>query len=360
MSDDDTDKSFDASQKKLDDARKKGEFARSADLQTAAAYAGLALAFMLSGQNMISQLGSLLSVLLDRSASMSKVIFEGGGQSTIGPIARSVGFSVLPIFAIPAAAVVVAIFAQRGFVVAPSKIEPKLSKISLISNAKNKYGRGGLFEFAKSFVKLALYSICLVFFLRHKMPNLIGALGTSYGVVVQMLAQLCLEFLLIIVLISGCIGAIDAFWQHFEHLRKNKMSRKEMTDEAKESDGDPHMKQERRRRAQSVAASQMMADVPTADVILVNPTHYAVALKWSRLPGAAPVCVAKGVDEIAMRIREIAQDAAVPTHSDPPTARSLYATVEIGAEIPQDLYAAVAAAIRFAEQAKIHQKQRGF
>ena len=108
----------------------------------------------------------------------------------------------------------------------------------------------------------------------------------------------------------------------------------------------------------SIAQNQMMAEVPKADVIIVNPTHYAVALKWSRLPGEAPICVAKGVDEIARAIRETAQEAGVPIHSDPPTARSLYATAEIGEEIGPDFYRAVAAAIRFAEAMREKAKNR--
>ena len=110
------------------------------------------------------------------------------------------------------------------------------------------------------------------------------------------------------------------------------------------------MKNERRNRARAIAAAQMMADVPGADVIVVNPTHYAVALKWDRHPGTAPICVAKGVDEIALRIREVAQEADVPIRSDPPTARALHGILEIGDEIHTEHYEAVAAAIRFADQ----------
>ncbi|MEL6420660.1 MAG: EscU/YscU/HrcU family type III secretion system export apparatus switch protein, partial [Pseudomonadota bacterium] len=117
----------------------------------------------------------------------------------------------------------------------------------------------------------------------------------------------------------------------------------------KDAEGDPHLKQERRSRAQAIAAAQMMVDVPNADVIIVNPTHYAVALKWQREPGTAPVCVAKGVDEIAHKIREIANEAAVPIHSDPPTARAVHELVDVGEEIRAEHYQAVAAAIRFAD-----------
>ncbi|PSL15720.1 EscU/YscU/HrcU family type III secretion system export apparatus switch protein, partial [Shimia abyssi] len=122
--------------------------------------------------------------------------------------------------------------------------------------------------------------------------------------------------------------------------------------------GDPHIKQQRRQRAQEIATNQMLSDVPSADVIIVNPTHYAVALKWNRAPGEAPVCVAKGVDEVAKSIRECAHDAGVPIKSDPPTARALHAIVEIGHEVPPDLYRPVATAIRFAEA--MRQKAKAF
>ena len=123
-----------------------------------------------------------------------------------------------------------------------------------------------------------------------------------------------------------------------------------MREEAKQSEGDPHMKAQRRSRAEAIATNRMLLDVPKADVVIVNPTHYAVALKWSRTRGSAPVCVAKGEDELALRIREIAATARMPVHADPPTARALHATVAIGREIAPEHYRAVAAAIRFADR----------
>jgi flagellar biosynthetic protein FlhB len=128
----------------------------------------------------------------------------------------------------------------------------------------------------------------------------------------------------------------------------------------KEAEGDPHLKQHRRMRAQELAMNQMMADVPGADVVIVNPTHYAVALAWDRGPGSAPVCVAKGRDQVAARIRETARQAGVPVHADPPTARALFATVEIGAQIAPEHYRPVAAAIRFAEAMRRKARQRGW
>jgi flagellar biosynthetic protein FlhB len=120
-------------------------------------------------------------------------------------------------------------------------------------------------------------------------------------------------------------------------------------DEFKESEGDPHFKAARRQRAQEVATNRMLVDVARADVVVVNPTHYAVALRWDRGKGGAPVCVAKGVDEIARAIRERAAEHGIPIHSDPPTARAMFASVELGQEIRAEHFRAVAAAIRFAD-----------
>jgi flagellar biosynthetic protein FlhB len=241
------------------------------------------------------------------------------------------------------------ILAQRAMVFAPSKLQFKLSRISVVANAKNKFGLNGWFEFGKSFAKLLLYSICLGLFLNARLPEIIGSVAGHGRGVAAMMGRTCIEFLILALLIATVIGAVDAVWQHFEFRRKHRMSRKEIMDEAKDAEGDPHLKQQRRARAQAVASSQMMAEVPTADVIIVNPTHFAVALRWSRAKGAAPVCVAKGVDEIAATIRRVGQESGVPIHSDPPTARAIHATVEIGEEISEELYAPVAVAIRFAE-----------
>ena len=179
---------------------------------------------------------------------------------------------------------------------------------------------------------------------------LVTAAAGEPQLAVSLLTRLSMEFLFLVLLIAAGIGAVDTLWQHAEHRRKNRMSRKELLDETRDAEGDPHMKQARRQRGQDIALSRMMADLPGADVVIVNPTHYAVALKWSRLPGSAPVCVAKGVDETAATIRRVARESGVPIHHDPPTARALHATVELGQEIAEEHFRAVAAAIRFAER----------
>ncbi len=347
--DDDSDKSFEPTAQKLQKAREKGEVAKSTDLSVAAAYLGLVVALYVSGSGMVEGFGTVLISLLDQPDRLAQQMFTGAASAPVGGILMALVIPILPIFILPFGAVLLSILAQRALVFAPSKLEPKMSKISIISNAKNKFGRAGLFEFLKSFVKLVLYSICLGVYLSYRLPEMIASSGTGAFSVVAMLAQLGMEFLIIALLLALPVGVVDAVFQHAEHIRKNMMSRQEIQDEVKDSEGDPHVKGQRRQKGQQIAMGQMMADVPKADVVIVDPTHYAVALQWSREKGSAPKCVAKGVDEVAAAIRRVANEHAVPIHSDPPTARALHATIEIGEEIMEEHYAPVAAAIRFAE-----------
>ncbi|MFA5581813.1 MAG: flagellar type III secretion system protein FlhB [Paracoccaceae bacterium] len=345
----DQDKQYEPSQKKLDDARKKGDIPRSVDLTTAAAYGGFILAAAATGAASLGQVGAIFSGLIAQADTLSALIFAGSGQPIGGGLMVDIALALAPWFAIPALLALLSVMAQRSFVIAPSKLQPKLNRISILANAKNKFGRNGLFEFAKSAVKLVIYGAVLGFYLMGRLPDMLAALSLSPAMAMIVLLDLSMRFLMIVLGIALAIGAVDFLWQYTEHMRKNRMSRKEMTDEAKANDGDPHVKQRRRQKGYDIAMRQMLADVPDADVIIVNPEHYAVALQWDRGAGRAPVCVAKGVDEMAARIREAAIEAGVPIHRDPPTARAVYAAVKIGEEIHPAHYAAVAAAIRFAE-----------
>ncbi len=347
--DDGATKSHEPTQKKLDDARRKGEVPKSQDLAAAAGYVGLLICFWALGGPAVMQIGASLQSLIANAGPLSRPGAEAQGfwvmktaiSNTIGILAAW--------FLIPGLFVILALLAQRGFTFSPEKVQFKISRISPVQNAKKKYGLSGLFEFAKSLVKLLIYSAILGWFLSANIDRIGTALMTGPGPATMLLARMMIEFLLIIVLIALAIGFIDLLWQRADHIRKNRMSDKELRDEHKETEGDPHMKQARREKGQQIAANRMLADVPGADVVIVNPTHYAVALKWDRGRGTAPVCVAKGQDMIAKRIRELAIEAGVPIHSDPPTARALHATTGIGQEVAVEHYRAVAAAIRFAD-----------
>ncbi|WP_170418300.1 EscU/YscU/HrcU family type III secretion system export apparatus switch protein [Ruegeria atlantica] len=347
--DDDSDKSFEATPQKLQKAREKGEIAKSNDLSVVAAYVGLLIAILAAGQFAVHRMGTLFVVLIDQADEFGQLLTAGPAASPVGGMLRTAALSASILFGLPAAAVLLSLISQRALVFAPSKLKPKLSRISIPSNAKNKFGRSGLFEFAKSFAKLVIYCTCLALFLRANLSEILSASASQARSSVMLMMNLLTRFMFIVIAVALAIGVVDYIWQYAEHMRKNRMSRKEIQDETKDAEGDPHVKQQRRQRAQEIATNQMMADVPKADVVIVNPTHFAVALKWSRTAGSAPVCVAKGVDSVAAAIREAAGQAGVPIHPDPPTARALHATVEIGQEISEEHYRPVAAAIRFAE-----------
>ncbi len=341
-------KEFAPTQHKLDEQRRKGEVPRSTDLNTAAAIGGLALVTFALGAPLLRAFVLPQVVLLDQAPDLAALVSERA-TPLVGGLMLAVALPLLPLFLVPMALVWAGLVAQRAVVFAPSKLAPKLSRISPVTNAKNKFGRNGLFEFAKSFVKLVVISALLWVFLVSRLERIITAVHLGAGGGVGVVLGLVVEFLALVFVIMLVIGAIDFFWQHAEHLRRNRMSHKEMRDEIRQSEGDPHAKQKRRQRGTEIATSQMLTKVAGADVVITNPTHYAVALRWDRSAPGAPVCVAKGVDEIAARIRERAQEAGVPIHADPPTARALYATLELGDEVRPGLYEPVAAAIRFAE-----------
>lgn len=354
---DEGDKEHDASPQKLEQARKQGDVPRSADLLMAAGIGGFVIAAVGFGGWAVRRAGDAGMVLLDQPDRLSTLMATGAS----GPLAGILlAFAAPPIalLLLPPVLVLTVIAATKGFVVAPGKIAPKLSRISPLATAKHKFGKEGLVEFGKSAVKFCLVALILYHFLATRFPDVLASLYLSPAMSAALLGRLTLDFLFILLLVATTIGGVDYLWQVHLHRQRNRMSRKEMMEEFKDSEGDPHLKSARRQRAQEVATNRMLTDVASAEVVVVNPTHYAVALRWDRAKGGAPVCVAKGVDEIAKRIRERAAEHGVPLHSDPPTARAIFATVELGQEVRADHYRAVAAAIRFADAMRRKARKR--
>ncbi|WP_308915865.1 flagellar type III secretion system protein FlhB [Jannaschia sp. LMIT008] len=342
------DKQYEASQRKLDKAREQGEVARAPDLNAFAVYLGLLLTTAILGPmslQRIAEEGGAFLADADRLAAEtiagSDIVAQEMVKTIVGQSALWLGGSGLLVLA--------TVLVTRAAVFAPTRLMPKASRVSLVQGAKNKFGTSGLFEFAKSSTKLVLYGGTLGGLLWWASDYIVASAALPVGQSAMLLGRLLLIFLALVTGIAAVIGAVDFVYQKHAHAQKNRMSRKEMTDEHKESEGDPQLKQKRRQRAQEIAQNQMLSDVPDATVVIVNPTHYAVALKWSPLDPSPPVCLAKGVDEIAVRIRELATENDIPIFSDPPTARALHATVDLGEAIPREHFRAVAAAIRFAE-----------
>ena len=227
-----------------------------------------------------------------------------------------------------------------------------MNRISIVGNAKQKYGPDGLFNFTKSFAKLCVYALVLAFLFWSRFDEILFLPVLSAAAIIALAAEVCFHFIVVSAMVIFLFAIVDYFWQRAQFLRRQRMTLKEMRDETKETEGDPYTKQARRQRGYDIATNRMMADVPNADVVIVNPEHFAVALQWDRLPGTAPTCVAKGVDEVAARIRDTANEHGIPIYRDPPTARAVHASVELGQEVQVDHYRAIAAAIRFADSVR--------
>lgn len=351
MSEDQDDKPYDPTPQKLRKAREQGDVPRSTELNTGAMYLGAWLAFAVGVGFAVRQWLSMATRAMGA---------EGWPLQSVFGLAASLGrYAALATFGlamVPLAAIIVALIGQRGLVFSARKLNLDAKRLNPVKNAAQKFGPSGLVTFGISFGKAGL--VCLGGY--YLFAALVGRLADSAmgggGQWVAGLGMMLKQVLLMAVAISAVFAVIDLLWKHHEHNKKLRMTRKEVEDEHKEAEGDPHLKAARRQKAVDIAMKQMLADVAKADVIIVNPTHYAVALEWKRGSGRAPVCLAKGTDDVAARIRDRARQHEVPVYSDPPCARALHATVEIGAEIRREHFAAVAAAIRFAE--KMREKAR--
>ncbi|MEM6904672.1 MAG: flagellar type III secretion system protein FlhB [Pseudomonadota bacterium] len=352
-------KSHDPTPHKLEEARKKGDVAKSTDLAAAASYLGLFIALALAGAWGAERAGAVLGAFMARAETLAPKLLGPGGPGVSLEMMGQAMWGLAPLFALPFVAVLLTILAQGALVVAPEKLEPKLSRIDPISQAKEKFGLTGLVEFAKASAKVLAISAILGLYLAAETDRITGLTRALPAAVPAEMMRLALGLLAQILVVAAAIAALDYLWQRWNHARKLRMSHQEIREEAKRHEGDPHIKSQRRRRAEEIATNRMMTKVPKADVVITNPTHFAVALTWDRRADTAPILVAKGVDEVAARIRETAAEAGVPIHADPPAARAIHGTVEIGQEIQPEHYHAVAAAIRFAETMRAKARERG-
>ena len=353
--DDATEKTHDPTPHRLEEARKKGDIARSPEVNTALAMLSLLAAAHAFGGSAMSDLAAALQRALaaavqgqaSATAPTAAAFPHVAGRALAGS-----GLAAVLLFAVPALAVIAGLVVTRAVTFAPDKIVPKLQRLDPVANLGQKFGPTGLVEFARGALKLVLVSVCLAIFGLVRLPDIIAAATLEPAAGTVAFLRLFVEFLALVVAISVPVAVVDLLWQHHDLRRRNRMSRKDILDEMKSTEGDPMLKQQRRQRGQDIATNRMLDKVAEADVVIVNPTHYAVALAWARTRGRAPVCVAKGTDEIALRIRERAEAAGVPLHRDPATARALHATVRLDEEIAPTHYRAVAAAIRFADRVR--------
>lgn len=346
---DESEKTEDPSQRKLDEAIKRGEVAKSQEVNTWFMMLGSTFLFAILAPN------TSASLLL----SLKRVVANADQFDLSGPgfadFFSGLAWSVLGVALIPMA--LLAVMALMGNLIqhrllfTTEPLAPKLSRISPVSGAKRLFSQEALVNFVKGLIKLSVVAIVMFVVLwpeRDRLETMVTAEPlTILGILQELAVKLFGATLAVVTLIAG----LDFLYQRQRWWTRQKMTVKEVRDEFKNAEGDPHIKGKLRQLRQERGRKRMMASVPEASVVITNPTHFAVALKYDPSM-SAPVCLAKGADNVAFRIREVAKENDVPIVENPPLARALYASVEIEETIPIEHFKAVAQVIGYVMRLK--------
>lgn len=326
--------------RRLSEARKKGQIAKSMDMNTAVVLA--AGVFVLRAQ--FGHMGEQMSKL-------ARDYLGAFPRQDLTPDAlRPIAFDLMMRFVTIAAPTILLILAagllvnylQVGVLFTTETLKFDLQKINPISGLKRLGSRRSLMEALKGVLKMTIVGWVVYQVLASRYPKLANLTLMERADVAGLVGGTAWEIAWKAVVLLFVFGVADLLYQRFEHTRSLRMTKQEVKDEAKQSEGDPQVKGRIKRLQREAARRRMMSSVPKATVVITNPTHFAVALAYDRENDPAPRCVAKGMDAVALRIREVATEAGVPIVENPPLARSLYKLVNLEQEIPEDLYAAVA------------------
>jgi flagellar biosynthesis protein FlhB len=350
MAEGDAEKTEQPSSKRLEDARKRGQVPRSTELSAAAVILTVGGGLHFLGAYMGTRLNALMgaSLSLTREQSLDESMM-------FSTMTTEVGYALItcaPILGLTMVAALLAPMLLGGWNLSIEALAPKFDKLNPMNGFGRMFSAKGLVELAKAFAKFIVLALVAIFLLKQKHGELMALGSEPPRAAIAHAMSLTGYSFLVLAGALGLIAAADVPWQIFQHTKSLKMTREEVREEHKESEGSPEVKGRIRRLQNEIARRRMMQEVPKADVIVTNPTHFAVALRYDEKNMRAPIVVAKGADLIAAKIREIAIEHSVPMFEGPPLARALYRNVEIGDEIPARLYVAVAQVLTYIYQLK--------
>jgi flagellar biosynthetic protein FlhB len=343
--DDAASKTEDPTPRRLDEARRKGDVAKSADFAQAASLAGAFGVLAILGGWMARNLLEQLRPFLEHPDSISMQGMAGVG------VARYALMAALPVLLVVMAATALSGVAgnliQTGLIFTTEKMKPSLEKISPMAGLQRMFGPEGLMQFLRALAKVVLTGAIAWYVLAPHAGELVRLADMSPAAMLPYAMGLLVPLAFAVLMLMAGIGVLDWIWQRQRFMERMRMTKEELKEEFRQSEGDPHVRARQRQIRNERARRRMMQAVPKATVVIMNPTHYAVALRYEAGETEAPECVAKGVDDVALKIREIAEDAGVPIVEDAPLARALYAAVEIDETIPVEHFEAVAKVIGF-------------
>ena len=332
-------------QKRLTEAHEHGDVVKSTEVSTFIVLAGGTLAIAIFGRSVAVSLATTLRAFLEQPDQFA--VSGGDLQVLMGSLLWKLAAILGPVFALLIFFGLGGNLIQHRPVFTFERIKPDLSKLSLGAGFKRMFGVEGLSNLAKGVVKIAIVGAAIWTQVWPERSTIGNVLDTSPAGVAGDMSHLLFKVLIAALAALAVIAAADYFMQRFRFIQRNRMSKQEIKEEFRQTEGDPAVKAKIRQLRMERSRRRMIAAVPEATVIITNPTHYAIALKYESGKMAAPVCVAKGVDALALRIREVATAHDVPIVENPPLARALHATVEVDEAIPAEHYKAVAQVIGY-------------
>jgi flagellar biosynthesis protein FlhB len=350
MAENDAERTEQPTPKRLEEARKKGQVARSTELSAAAVILTVGGGLHFLGGYMGSRFNGLMmsSLSLTREQSVDESLLF----STMTVEAAHALVACAPILGLTLVAALLAPMLLGGWNLSIGALAPDFTRLNPLSGFGRMFSARSAVDLAKAFAKFILLALVAIVLLRQKSGELMSlGMEPTHAAIAHAMSLTGHAFLMLATTL-GLIAAVDVPWQLFQHNKQLRMTRQEVREEMKESEGSPEIKGRIRKMQHEIARRRMMQEVPKADVVIVNPTHFAVALKYDEKRMRAPIVVAKGADVIAARIREIATESLVPIFEGPPLARALFKSVEIGGEIPASLYVAVAQVLTYIYQLK--------
>ncbi|MBL4803432.1 MAG: flagellar biosynthesis protein FlhB [Alphaproteobacteria bacterium] len=342
---DDAQKTEEPTPKKIEESRKKGQVAMSREVNSwVMLFAGTLVVAMLA-PHVFSEMGVLLRTYLEQVHVFPTGV--GGFSFYFGQgMTESMKIWAFPILLLVLAAFF-APFAQVGPLFAPEAVKPDISKISPIKGFKRLFSLRSLMEFAKGIFKIGIVAVVSVVILYPYFDKFEHMIGLPMPSLLFELQTLIIRLMLGVLIVMVVVAVADLSFQRAEHTKKLRMTKQEIKDEFKQTEGDPHVKAKLRQLRAERARQRMMQAVPSADVVITNPTHYSIALKYDPQLMEAPLCVAKGIDDVALRIREVAKEHDIELYENRPLARTLFDTVEVDESIPPEHYKAVAEVISY-------------
>jgi len=343
-------KTEEATPKKKDEARKKGQIARSADLPGSLILIFIFMSFIMMGGYFKKHIMMLFGNLFEDWLLMD--LTTANVMSLFTDVTIEMMLILLPIFAVTVLVGVLGNIVQYGFLLTGDPLKMKLSKLNPINGFKQIFSAKTVVEFLKSVLKLLIVAVLVYMTISKEWNRILILASLPIQQIFSFTAGLTVKLGIEIGVVLTVLALADFFYQRYEHNKSLKMSKQDIKDEYKKSEGDPIIKSRIRERQRKMAMQRMMQEVPKADVIITNPTHFAIALKYDATKMEAPKIIAKGMDHVALRIREIAKENGVVTMENKPLARALYERAEIGDVIPPDLFQAVAEVLAYVYKMK--------